>query len=55
MYCGNCGKEIENDATFCPVCGSPIAENGGKKTIDRKKAMSLFMRKLDQRRMCWMK
>ena len=21
MYCGNCGKEIENDSTFCPFCG----------------------------------
>lgn len=21
MYCQNCGKEIENNATYCPVCG----------------------------------
>lgn len=43
MYCGNCGKEIENDAAFCPVCGSPIAENGGKKTIDHKKTSKLII------------
>lgn len=22
MFCGNCGKEVENDAKFCPYCGS---------------------------------
>ena len=21
MYCGNCGKEIENGSAFCPECG----------------------------------
>lgn len=21
MYCRNCGKEIENGATYCPICG----------------------------------
>lgn len=24
MYCGNCGKEIEDDAAFCPECGSRV-------------------------------
>lgn len=43
MYCGNCGKEIENDVAFCPVCGSPIAEIGGKKKIiDSRKAGKLI-------------
>ncbi len=43
MHCGNCRKEVENSATFCPVVGAPIAENGGKKTIiDRKKAGKLI-------------
>lgn len=29
MYCGNCGKEIENGSTFCPECGAKteIAHN----------------------------
>ncbi len=24
MYCGNCGKEIENGSAFCPECGAKI-------------------------------
>lgn len=24
MYCGNCGKEIEDRAIFCPECGSKV-------------------------------
>lgn len=23
MYCNSCGKEIRDDAKFCPLCGSP--------------------------------
>ena len=26
MFCGNCGKEIENGSTFCPFCGECSAE-----------------------------
>ncbi len=26
MFCGKCGKEIENTAKFCPYCGSMINE-----------------------------
>ncbi len=24
MYCQNCGKEISDQATFCPSCGHPV-------------------------------
>lgn len=24
MYCKNCGKEIQNDMVFCPVCGTKL-------------------------------
>jgi TM2 domain-containing membrane protein YozV len=24
MYCPKCGKEIPDDASFCPECGSPV-------------------------------
>lgn len=24
MYCTRCGKEIQNDSTFCPYCGSKV-------------------------------
>ena len=27
MYCKNCGKEINNDAEFCPYCGDSTNEN----------------------------
>ena len=27
MYCKNCGKEINNDAEFCPYCGTSTNEN----------------------------
>lgn len=33
MFCGKCGKEIDNDSTFCPFCGQKIvkaAVSGGK-------------------------
>ena len=25
MYCRNCGKEINDTASFCPYCGAPAA------------------------------
>ena len=25
MFCKYCGKELENDATVCPNCGTPVA------------------------------
>lgn len=37
MYCGNCGKEIENGVAFCPVCGSSVGEGKARK-VDSKKA-----------------
>ncbi len=24
IYCRNCGKELSDDARFCPVCGAPV-------------------------------
>ncbi len=27
MYCKNCGKEIDDNSTFCPYCGQQINEN----------------------------
>lgn len=28
MFCNKCGKEIPNDAVFCPVCGNPVNLSG---------------------------
>ena len=27
MFCGNCGKKIENNVTFCSNCGKQVKEN----------------------------
>lgn len=27
MYCGECGKKIDDKANFCPECGSEIEED----------------------------
>ena len=24
MFCRNCGKEMRDDARFCPNCGAPL-------------------------------
>ena len=42
MYCGNCGKEIENGSTFCPECGAKIEAAQNAKT----KSTSLQIKKL---------
>lgn len=26
MYCKHCGKEIDNEAEYCPYCGTPQTE-----------------------------
>ncbi len=27
MFCTSCGKEFQNDMSFCPYCGTPAAKN----------------------------
>ena len=29
MFCGNCGKEIEENVKFCPHCGGQITKTSG--------------------------
>lgn len=31
MFCNKCGKEIENESTFCPNCGSAVISGQNKK------------------------
>ncbi|MDR0671034.1 MAG: zinc-ribbon domain-containing protein [Oscillospiraceae bacterium] len=31
MYCGNCGKQVEERDKFCPFCGAPQKLNAAKK------------------------
>ncbi len=43
MYCGNCGKEIENGSTFCPECGAKVdAVQNTKPKFDNKKIKKLM-------------
>lgn len=36
MYCKNCGKQIENDATFCKYCGTKVNEIVAEKKVESK-------------------
>lgn len=29
MFCTNCGKQVADEAKFCPNCGNPIVANQG--------------------------
>jgi uncharacterized membrane protein len=47
MYCGNCGKQIEDGMAFCPTCGKSIGastQGGAKQTAagDNTKTMSVI-------------
>lgn len=47
-YCSKCGAELQNGATFCTKCGTPVSLNGGNESdfdahyyqniLDRNKA-----------------
>ena len=38
-YCSKCGKLMEDDATFCSGCGTPL-QNQGYMTTNNKSANS---------------
>lgn len=38
MYCSKCGKEIPNNAKFCPYCGNTITSTNFQSTIPGKQA-----------------
>ena len=34
MFCGKCGKKIEDKVKFCPYCGTPVESENGE--LERK-------------------
>ena len=40
MFCENCGKEIPNDAKFCPECGAPIGDPAETEEFVMEEAVS---------------
>ena len=34
MFCKNCGREVEENAIFCPVCGAKIHDDASEKTAE---------------------
>ena len=38
MYCGNCGKEIDDGAVTCPMCGAPTGVNAEPRKEEKKEA-----------------
>lgn len=44
MFCSHCGKEIRDDASFCPECGAPVyrKEDEQKAAEDLEKSSAVF-------------
>ena len=47
MLCKNCGKEINNDASFCPYCGA--AANAGN-AVNNTSALNIALKKNKRRK-----
>ena len=37
MYCQKCGKEINNNASFCENCGNPLAQKNDNNKSEKYK------------------
>ena len=46
MFCGKCGKEIQDDFTFCPYCGEKIY-HGHSKSVEERPAVKTTRDALD--------
>lgn len=38
MFCDNCGNEIPDNSTFCPECGTPVANRVQQETVSNEPA-----------------
>lgn len=36
MFCGYCGKEVDNDQVFCPYCGKELKQNNSVEEVASK-------------------
>ncbi len=49
MYCVNCGKELSNQAVYCPNCGHPVRSPGmgpgyrADKTVSEKSRLATLL------------
>lgn len=44
MFCGNCGKKIDDDARFCEHCGMPIYANLTEEKLRQLQARKAALR-----------
>ncbi len=44
MFCANCGKELSNQAVYCPNCGHPVRSPGLSPGYRSDKTVSLKSR-----------
>jgi TM2 domain-containing membrane protein YozV len=44
MFCQNCGKELSNQASFCPGCGHPVRSSNMAPGFRSEKAVSHYSR-----------
>ncbi len=38
VYCGHCGRPIQNGAEFCPNCGKPAEDQTGRQAVQGRQA-----------------
>jgi TM2 domain-containing membrane protein YozV len=44
MFCQNCGKELSNQASFCPSCGHPVRSSTMAPGFRAEKGVSQYSR-----------
>ncbi|WP_444309802.1 zinc-ribbon domain-containing protein [Megasphaera sp.] len=54
MFCGKCGKEIQDDFTFCPYCGAKLchvrSESAGERPAVKATRTAVDVQKVSDSR-----